>query len=58
VFEGDGTSLFEGIRLACIPAAFRVFHVCGRTGRSFCLAELGGVECVHLTGVGSSGGHL
>ena len=41
--EGDGTSLFEGIRLACSAAAFQVFHVCGSIGRPFYLAELGGV---------------
>ena len=43
VFEGGGTSLFEGIRLACSPAAFRVFRMCGSIARPFYLAELGGV---------------
>jgi hypothetical protein len=58
VFEGDGTSLFEGIRLAYSPAAFRVFRVCGSIGRPFYLAELGAWSGFIGRGLGSSGGLL
>jgi len=56
VFEGDGTSLFEGITLAYSPAAFRVFYVCGSIGRSLYLVELRVWSGFIGRGLGSGGG--